>query len=303
VISKGIAGLPGAPGAPRVEHYTDRRMLRRFTQTVSWRNICGVNANPRHLILNLLLGAEGGAMTARAAVAACALFGIRGNSVRVALARLSATGLVEPAGRGAYRLGPNAVNLAADVAGWRTAAQRVRDWSGGWIAVHAGHLGRSDRAALRARERALGLLGMRELERGLYLRPDNLAGGAADARERLRRLGLEPAAAVFAAQGFDLAREKRARALWDGKALTKAYRGTRRRLERWLAGARPPDTPAAARESFLLGNDAIRQLVFDPLLPAPLVDVGARAAFVDAVQRFDAAGKSIWRQFLEETRS
>ncbi len=262
-----------------------------------------MNANPRHLILNLLLGAEGGTMTARGAVAACALFGIRGNSVRVALARLSASGLVEPAGRGAYRLGPNAVTLAADVAGWRTAAQRVRDWAGGWVAVHAGHLGRSDRTALRARERALGLLGMRELERGLYLRPDNLAGGAADARARLLRLGLEPEAAVFVAQGFDPARDRRARALWDGRALTKAYREARRRLERWLAGARSLDTPAAARESFLLGNEAIRQLVFDPLLPAPLVDVAARAGFVEAVLRFDAAGKSVWREFLEENPS
>ena len=59
----------------------------------------------------------------------------------------------------------------------------------------------------------------------------------------------------------------------------------------------------AAREAFLLGNEAIHELVFDPLLPAPLVDVAARIAFIEAVVRFDAAGKIIWRRFLEQKRS
>jgi hypothetical protein len=87
------------------------------------------------------------------------------------------------------------------------------------------------------RDRALGLLGMRELDRGLHLRPDNLAGGVAAARERLFKLGLEPATAVFVARDLDDARELRARALWDGAALNRGYRETRRRLEDWLARA------------------------------------------------------------------
>jgi len=257
--------------------------------------------NPRSLILNLLLGAGGEPLSVRSAVASCALFGLRENSVRVALVRLAAAGLVEAAGRGAYRLGPNAARLAADVATWREAGQRLRDWNGGWIVVHSGPLGRSDRTALRARDRALGLLGLRELDRGLYLRPDNLAGGVGAARARLFKLGLEPAAAVFVAQGFDEDREQRARTLWDGAALDRGYREARRRLDDWLASADTLELDVAARESFRLGNDAIRQLVFDPLLPAPLVDVGARHAFIDAVVRFDAAGQAIWKRFREET--
>jgi len=51
--------------------------------------------------------------------------------------------------------------------------QRVCEWNGAWIAVHSGPLGRSDRSASRARERALALVGLRELDRGLFLRPDN----------------------------------------------------------------------------------------------------------------------------------
>lgn len=259
-----------------------------------------MKADARNLILNLLLGAAGRRLAAREAVASCALFGIRENSVRVALARLSAARLIEPVERGLYRLGPNASGLAADVARWRDAEARVRDWNGAWIAVHVGDLGRSDRVALRARARALSLLGLRELDRGLFLRPDNLAGGIDGVRRRLSKLGMRPEAAVFVARDFDRARERRAVALWDGKALSRAYRVTRARLEDWLARTDDRRIDVAARESFVLGNDAIRQWIFDPLLPAPLVDVQARTAFVDAVRRFDEAGHAIWNRFLRQ---
>ncbi len=255
---------------------------------------------PRQLILRLLLG-SGAPLAAREAVRACALFGIPANSVRVALARLAAAGLVEPLERGAYDLGPQASTLAAEVAAWRDVGARTCEWRGDWIAVHVGALGRSDRAALRARGRALGLLGLRELERGLPVRPDNLAGGVEAVRERLRRLGLEREATVFRAGGFDAERERRARSLWDGRSLARGYRSARAQLQRWLAKAQRLDLEVAARESFLLGDRAIRQLVFDPLLPKPLVDERARADFVDAVIRFDAAGQAIWKDFLADT--
>lgn len=261
-----------------------------------------MRANPRQLILNLLLGAGGESLTAREAVASCALFAIGENSTRVALARLASAGLIEAAGRGAYRLGPNAANLAAEVATWRDAERRMCPWSGGWIAVHVGTLGRSDRVALRRRERALRLLGLGELERGLHLRPDNLIGGVAAVRDRLVKLGLENDAAVFVAQDFDPDRERRARSLWDGSELTRRYRTKSRRLGAWLARCSTLATHVAARESFLLGNDAIRDLVFDPWLPGPLVDVEARRAFAAAVVRFDAAGHSIWKRFLDTER-
>lgn len=255
-------------------------------------------ANPRHLILNLLLGTDSRTLTAREAVVACALFGVREPSTRVALARLAVAGMVETAGRGAYRLGPQAQELAAHVANWRDAEQRLCEWTGGWIAVHVGALGRRDRAALRARERALQLLGLAEFERGLHLRPANLVGGADGVRARLHALGLDQGAAVFVAQDFDAAREQHARTLWDGRELTRRYRDTRRRLDAWLARADTLAPEVAAREAYILGNDAIRELVFDPLLPAPLVDAEARSAFVEAVVRFDAAGHAVWRRFL-----
>jgi phenylacetic acid degradation operon negative regulatory protein len=204
--------------------------------------------------------------------------------------------MIEAAGRGAYRLGPNAAELADDVSTWRAAESRVCAWSGAWIVVHCGALGRSDRSALGRRDRALALLGFRELDRGLFVRPDNFTGGVVAVRERLHKLGLDAAAAVFLATAFDAAREARARALWDGRALTQSYRQTRQQLEKWLQHASALEPEVAARESFLLGSSAIRQLVFDPLLPDPLVDTAERRAFVDTVLRFDAAGHVIWRR-------
>ena len=170
------------------------------------------------------------------------------------------------------------------------------------MAVHVGNLGRSDRTALRVRDRALALLGLCELERGLYLRPDNLLGGVSAVRERLYKLGLETEASVFRLADLDAARDARARSLWDGDALNRRYRDTRQRLDAWLAKADALEPEAAARESYLLGNEAIRHMVFDPLLPEPLVDTAARRACADLVQHFDRAGRVIWRQLYDSFR-
>ncbi len=254
--------------------------------------------NPKNLILNLLLAQDGAPLSAADAVSSCALFGIRENSVRVALVRLGAAGLIASAGRGAYRLGPQAAGLAEDLASWRSSESRVCEWPGGWIMASTGTLGRSDRTALRGRQRALALLGFKALDDTLYVRPDNLVGRAAGVRERLHKLGLEAEAPVFTATDLDPALDAKARSLWDGEALNKAYARTRLKLENWLAQADGLETDTAARESYLLGNDAIRQLVFDPLLPEPLVDVAERRAFTAAVLAFDQAGHHIWRTLL-----
>jgi phenylacetic acid degradation operon negative regulatory protein len=60
---------------------------------------------------------------------------------------------------------------------------------------------------------------------------------------------------------------------------------------------------AAARESFTLGREAIRQIVFDPLLPHPLVDVTLRTEFLACTQRFVDHGHQIWRTFLQQPTS
>jgi phenylacetic acid degradation operon negative regulatory protein len=253
----------------------------------------------RHLILDLLLASAGEPLSAREAVVGCALFDISANNARVALARLVSDGLIEPAGRASYALSAQAHELADDVATWRTAEQRVRAWSGDYIAVHCGALPRSDRKAMRNRERALGMLGFREWERGLYLRPDNIERDLDAVRRRLYLLGLERDASVFLARGLDPAREARVRRLWDGRALTATYRRLRRQIDAWLENCHALDPDTGAREAFLLGGKAIRHVVFDPLLPDPLVDAQARHDFVESVRRIDRVGRSIWKRMVD----
>jgi len=254
---------------------------------------------PRGLILDLLLAADPEPLSARDAVTACALFGISDNNARVALARLASDGLVEAAERGSYQLSARAHELADEVATWRTAEQRVRDWNGGYIGVHCGALGRSDRVALRARRRALDMLGFRELERGLYLRPDNIERDLDTVRRRLYQIGLERGASVFSAHGFEAAREARIRKLWDGKKLNANYRKLRLQLEDWMSTSDKLGPQQGAREVFLIGGSAIRHVVYDPLLPGPLVDVQARQDFIATVHKVDRLGRRLWQRMYE----
>lgn len=257
---------------------------------------------PKSLILNLLLAANGAPLSASDAVTSASLFGIRENSVRVALVRLNASGMIQSCGRGAYLLGPQAASLAEDLSRWRHAEQRVCDWSGAWLMACTAHLGRSERGPVRQRERALALLGFKPLSEGLHVRPDNLVGHAATARERLHKLGLEAEAPVFVASDLDAKLDRRARQLWRTTERNQAYVRTQQQLTQWLAQAPALDTETAARESYLLGNEAIRQLVFDPLLPEPLVDVNARRACHSTVVAFDAEGQRIWQRLLPSLR-
>jgi phenylacetic acid degradation operon negative regulatory protein len=257
-----------------------------------------VTPTAKSVVLELLIAAGGLPLQVRTAVAACELFDISQNNVRVALVRLGSAGLIEASGRGEYRLAESARDLAREVMSWRSAEDRVKSWEGGYVAVFSGALGRSDRAALRRRARALKVLGFAEVERGLFLRPDNLKDGIDGVRARLLALGLESQAAVFAADAFDADYEARIEKLWDGRALTASYKQGRLELERWLRRSHELEPDVAARESFLVGGRAIRQIVYDPLLPPPLVDVGERRAFIETMKTMDREGRRIWKRFF-----
>lgn len=252
----------------------------------------------KKIVLDLLLAVDPEPLAARDAVNACALFGVRESNVRVTLTRLCAEGHIESTERGCYRLGTSAHQLATEVAGWRRMAERIRPWHGDYIAVHTAELGRSDRTALRRRQRAIDMLGFRPLRRDLFVRPDNIDRDIHAVRRKLINLGLEAETPVFIAHGFSEADQQRMARLWDGEALNADYHATRQHLEAWLARHDTLDTNVAARESFLIGGEAIRKLVFDPLLPEPMVDVEARRRLLDTTLDFDRVGKRIWRTLV-----
>jgi len=249
------------------------------------------------LVMDLLSAVGGREITVKALVRAAGLFDISENSLRVTLARLLAAGTLERNERGCYGIAAGARAVQAHVASWSQLEARTVAWQGDWWGVHTAGLAR-DRAAGRRRGRALSFLGFAELDTGLWLRPANLVGGSAAARDRLIGLGLEAAAPVFRVDQLDADAEARARRLWDGAALTRDYQ----RMQRQLAesGARLAELPIeqATVECFLLGGRAIRQLAFDPLLPEPIVSTADRRALVDQMRRYDRAGRRVWRRFM-----
>jgi len=255
---------------------------------------------PRHLVLDLLLAADGQALSAREAIAACRLFGHRQSSVRVALARLSSEGLIEGTERGWYQLSARAHELANDVATWRSAEQRTRPWDGeSHVLIHLSGRAAGDRRGRRQRQRALDMLGFRPLEDRLQVRPDNLTESPTALRQRLTSLGLDDDAIVCVARNFAPPVTARIAQLWDTEALNRRYRELHDTLSAWLQRAGKLDPEVAAREAFLLGSEGIRQIVFDPRLPAQMVDVDARQALVTTVHQFDRIGHGIWRAWIE----
>jgi phenylacetic acid degradation operon negative regulatory protein len=256
----------------------------------------------KSLVLDLLSTIGGHSMPVRALVAAAELFAIEENSLRVALARLLAIGILERDERGEYRLGSSANAVQQQVASWRRIEERARPWQGAWIGVHFSAAARGPRTEARRRERALRFLGFRELAAGLAVRPENLVGGLDDVQERLVKLGLARSVPVFVISELASELDLRARSLWDTAALVEHYRTSCRALAE--SEARLPDLTDehAMVESFLLGGRVIRDLVYDPLLPEPIVPQAERRALVSAMQRYDRIGHGFWRPFFRSYR-
>ena len=133
----------------------------------------------------------------------------------------------------------------------------------------------------------------------MYVRPDNLTGGVEDLRMRLKRLGLEDDALVFRADQFGGTGHAHIRTLWQGMGLNQVYKDLSAQLDNWLDNMNHLSPDQAAREIYLLGRPAIRQVVFDPLLPEGMVDTHARQACFETIRRFDTAGRAIWWRFFQ----
>jgi len=261
-----------------------------------------MNVSAKAIVLEVLSAGESidkGTLPVRSLVQAASVFDIAENSVRVAIVRLRAEGLLESPARGEYRLGPSAQMVNEKIHGWRTVSTRVGEWDGSWVAAFTADLSRTDRPALRRRLRALRYVGFEELKPGLFVRPNNLTPGIEGIREELYALGLDSGAPVFRMEELDAANERQARALWDSAALEQTYARLLREIN--LAEDRLERLPLndALREVFLLGREGIRQVVLDPLLPRPLIDEDERSAMVSILQDYCDRGLDLWARFLE----
>ncbi len=254
----------------------------------------------RTLTLDLLSTLRHGAMPVRALVEAGGWFGFAENNVRVSLSKLLGEGRVARDERGSYRLAPATEALSRQLRRWRKLEEEQRPWKGAWVAVQAGRLSRSP--ALRRRTRAVEAVGLRALEPGLLLRPDNLRGGVEAVRERLRALvaaGDAPVL-VYRAEALDPETDLRARQLWDVDALVAGYEAGLDALAR--SHARLDDMrPEQVRvETFRVGGRVVRDLMSDPLLPPAILDPAPRRALVDAMRAYDDRARTAWAPFLAE---
>ena len=254
----------------------------------------------RSLILDLLSTLRRGSMPVRALIEAGALLGLAENNIRVSLARLYAGGHVERDERGRYRLGPAVAAISDRLRGWRGLDTKTVAWRGDWIAAQGKPPGRG--ADRERRARALDLLGFRELEPGLSLRPDNLVDGIEGARSSLSALCEgAPALRIFRVADLDPETERMALRLWDDEALAGEAKASVRRLQNSAASIRSlgPDQEAAAMvESFLVGGEVLRQLMRHPLLPPEILAPEPLTALLTEMKRYDTLGRGAWARFL-----
>ena len=228
------------------------------------------------------------------------LFDIEAAATRVAVGRLVKQGFIESVARGTYSIGPQGRLMAKTASSWMEAEQRVRPWSGGWILVHSSHLGRTNKTALRARERAFRLNGFVECVAGLWLRPANFAESLTQTRDSLLALGLESAAVVSVASELAGVDEHDLFGLWPRHDIESAYNRHRDAMHRSASRLDTLSLAEAARETIIVGEAVIRQINADPLLPEPMIDIASRHAMIAQMLDYDTLGREIWRRYIAQ---
>ncbi len=238
-------------------------------------------------------------MPVRALIASAAIFELAENNVRVALSRLATTGMVEQTERGEYHLGPRAAHMQSRVASWRQLAEQLIPWDGSWIGVHMFTQARSRGTSGHRQAKALRLNGFEQFAPGLFLRPNNLAGGIVASRSALTDSGLASGSPVFRVDALDHSATDKAQRLWNSAAIRRGYRDTIVALQRSRPRLATEPLQAAMIESFRLGGAVIRSLVLDPLLPDTMVPAAERRAVIREMERYDRAGRRLWSRHLK----
>ncbi len=250
------------------------------------------------IALALLGAAPKGSLTAPALVSAGELLGQSANAMRVGLSRLVSSGALRLERRGHYSLADDRRARAAHVRTWRTGfARRVR-WQGSFVGVLTADLPRRNAALVARRERALELAGLRVLGHGLFVRPDNLEGGATALGTHLARLGLDAEAEVLEVQ-LDSAQLARVLPRWAVAADARRADQLTARVKTLVRALPRRGWKKASADSFWLGDEVLRFLSRDPLLPEQLADLAPRRRLADAMSVLDERGHALWQSILE----
>jgi phenylacetic acid degradation operon negative regulatory protein len=250
---------------------------------------------PQSIIIDLLSPRGTKPISVTAIVESCALFGISSNLVRVTLARLVARGLLNKVGPAEYALSESAVPLNRHVLRWSLLEFAEKPWNGDWLMIHLERrpTGR-DRAAAR---RAFRLARLAEATPTLIVRPDNIRPESHDAAGMLfdLKLGFRFFSSYARVEPGVSARWLLT--LWPVEKLRAAHNETATQLDVSLTRLYRMPFEKALVESFLVGGEAIRALLFDPLLPEVVMPGRERRLVLDLMRLYDKAGRELWRRF------
>lgn len=254
--------------------------------------------SPARLVLDLLDADSETMGLARRLLAAGSVFGFSDNQMRVALSRLVADGLLDNPRRGHYELSGAGAAMRAEIQRWHCIEDQLRAWQGDWCAILTDNLAAEGSTHFRMQTRALQLRGLQRWRPGLWVRPNNLAGGLERLVADLESLGLDALQGSFLMHRLDPGAARELRELWQPAAINAQYLQYIAVLKQALRRLSGRQKPEILVETIQLGSDTIRLLLKDPLLPEEFVNGAARRELIDAMQRYDREGRRQWQLFV-----
>jgi phenylacetic acid degradation operon negative regulatory protein len=250
---------------------------------------------PANIILDLLRTYAERGTSVRNIMATGAMFGFSENQMRVNLSRLAARQIIENFSRGCYRLNGATDPLNEFIEDWRLGEARVRPWRKTWLLAFAAADSAPDQTAAIDRSNwALGSHGFRAVAPHCWIRPDNLALSHDDLEQRLQHLGLSMDTGIASNAHISALWQSKWRAQFDPQDILQRYQEALAALTQSLNGLQQLPRPAAMKETFNLGGQAIQLLAKDPLLPAEMLDPATRAALWQLMLDYDRQGRDIW---------
>ena len=248
----------------------------------------------KRLVLSLFAAFDDGKLPIARLITAGSIFDIEDAAIRMAIKRLVNDGVLSVEDRGWYGIGERGKTLYEATRAWQILNDRVKEWAGDWFCIHVAHLGRSNRQAVRAHQRAFTLYGFAELEQGLWIRPDNLILSTHELATELIKVGLDKRAIIMRVNELVDQQIERVEQLWDRKALEGSYRSGLAAMKESAAKVGDKPQTASAREVLEIGSSVISVLTHDPLLPESFVDTDLRNQLYTAMLSYNTLGKDIW---------
>ncbi len=255
---------------------------------------------PKSLILSMLQASNGNAMPVKTLVSIGEIFGFTGNTIRVTTTRLIRERTIESDERGLYRLSNKSTLVSRFIERWKEGEGRLKNWDGCWLC----YLTPKSLAKRQAEAKtAFGFSGFKEGLPNLWVRPDNLSVSIEDIEYLLSQIGRLEEGEMFIVKQFSKKLIKRwQNDLWPVGKLLGNQKTFLEEMETSANRIEKMPLENALVESFLIGSEAIRLLVTDPLLPEEFMDNTYRIALTRAMLVYDEIGKRIWSKRFEEIR-